>query len=66
VTKLRELRLLRKLSLIDLCRARGLNVSAVSQAERRKAAPSAKTRHELARFYREPQEELFDRDGLAL
>jgi transcriptional regulator with XRE-family HTH domain len=53
------------LSLIDLCRARGLNVSAVSQAERRKAAPSAKTRHELSRFYREPQEALFDREGLA-
>jgi hypothetical protein len=54
------------LSIVDLCRARGLNVSVVSQAERRKLVPPAKTRHELARFYREPQEELFDRDGLAL
>jgi transcriptional regulator with XRE-family HTH domain len=54
------------LTLTDLCRARGLSISAVSAVERRKLVPSARVRRELARFYREPQEMLFDNEGLAL
>jgi transcriptional regulator with XRE-family HTH domain len=65
MTKLRELRKESRLSLSDLCRARGLSLSAVSQAERRKAAPSKRIRRELARFYRQDESRLFDDEGLA-
>ena len=65
MTLLRELREGRRLSLSDLCRARGLSVSALSQAERRKAVPSRRIRRELSRFYREDETRLFDDEGLA-
>ncbi|MDR1134445.1 MAG: hypothetical protein LBL05_09800 [Synergistaceae bacterium] len=63
MTLLRKLR--GGLSLSDLCRARGLNLGALSQVERRKAAPSKRIRRELARFYREDEARLFDDEGLA-
>ena len=65
VTLLRELRERSRLSLSDLCRARNLSLSALSQAERRKAVPSKRIRRELARFYREDEARLFDDEGLA-
>jgi transcriptional regulator with XRE-family HTH domain len=47
MTLLRELREKSRLSLTDLGRARNLSVSALSQAERRKAVPSKRIRREL-------------------
>jgi transcriptional regulator with XRE-family HTH domain len=65
MTLLQELREKSRLSLTDLGRARNLSVSALSQAERRKAVPPKRIRRELARFYREDETRLFDDEGLA-
>jgi transcriptional regulator with XRE-family HTH domain len=65
MTLLRALREKGRLSLSDLCRARGINIGALSQVERRKSAPSKHIRRELARFYREDEARLFDDEGLA-
>jgi transcriptional regulator with XRE-family HTH domain len=65
MTLLRALRRESRLSLSDLCRARGLNLGMLSQVERRKSVPSKRIRHELTRFYHEDERRLFDDEGLA-
>jgi transcriptional regulator with XRE-family HTH domain len=65
ITRLREFRKAKQLTLTDICRAKGWNIGLLSQAERRRIVPSTRLRRELARFYRVRESTIFDSEGLA-
>ncbi|MDR0648080.1 MAG: helix-turn-helix transcriptional regulator [Synergistaceae bacterium] len=65
MTRLRELRQERGLTLSDLCRARKLSVSELSYVERRKHVASRRLKEALLKFYHASSDELFDNEGLA-
>jgi transcriptional regulator with XRE-family HTH domain len=66
VTLIRQLRRSQGLSVIELARKSRVNPSILSEVERRRRAASSGARKALARFYRQPETALFDREDFAL
>ena len=62
----RELRQQRGLGVTELSHTLKLNPTTLSLAERRKLAPSKHFKEVLCKYYKVPQEQLFDMNGLAI
>ena len=66
MSKARELRQQRGLSIVALSHEIKVNPTVLSMAERRRLAPSRKFREAVSNFFVVPEAQLFDEDGLAI
>lgn len=66
MTRIRELRQKKGLSIAALCYETKTHPTALSLAERRKLAPGKRVRDAVCSFLGIPENEAFDTDGLAL
>jgi len=66
MSKSRELRLKKGLSIIDLSHKLDIHPSMISQLERGRTSAGAKVRKTLCSFYRVPEGKLFNSNGFAI
>jgi DNA-binding XRE family transcriptional regulator len=66
LTKIRELRKEKRLTISGLSHQLGLNATVLSLTERRKLVPSGRVKKEVCAFFGIPEQQVFDGDGLAV
>ena len=66
MSKARELRQRRGLSIVEMCHELKINPTVLSMAERRRLAPSKRVREAVSEFFAVPEAKLFGSDGLAI
>jgi len=66
MSKARELRQQRGLSIVALSHELKINPTVLSMAERRRLVPSKRVREAVSNFFEVPEAQLFGSDGLAI
>ena len=66
MSKARELRQRRGLSIVAMSHELKINPTILSQAERRQLVPSKRVREAVSGYFKVPEARLFGEDGLAI